>query len=298
MALAASGALALGSASCEPVIRRRLLQIDQRRDPRHAAWIWQFSYDGSPHAIAETLAAHRMAAIVKTHDGIDWMATFDHAEGAIAGPAEVAAAARTFEAAGVPFHAWAVVRGVDPLREAEMAAQVLDAGARSLTLDLEEGDGFWEGTRDGARAFGEALRGRHELARIDVSIDPRPWKWFGIPLREFIDFSDGIRPQLYWDLFDDVHHMNAFGLFGLEAPGMSPEFLVEASQRLLSPFDRWIVPIGHGHPPATVQEWLRFVRAAQQHQMPEVGVWRLGVTQPEVLRVLAAYPPGAELPAA
>ena len=292
MGAAGAGLLALGNSACHPSIIRRLRQIESRRFPRHAVWIWQFSYDGALEDVASTLAAYGLAAIVKTHDGVEWMAKYDHAPGAIAGPYEVRHAAEVFEAAGVPFHAWAVVRGVDPVREAQMAADVLDAGARSVTLDLEEGPGFWEGTREGAVRFGAELRARHEFARVDISIDARPWKWFGIPLAEFVEFSDGIRPQLYWDLFDDQDHVNAYGVFDEYASdGMTPEFLVDATARFLAPYDRWILPVGPASPPADSDQWARFIRRARERQMPEVSAWRYGVSTADVLHALAADPP-------
>jgi hypothetical protein len=296
--IAGAGLLALANTDCDPTIIRRLRQVESRRFPQHSVWIWQFSIDGEAQAAAEALASRGLSAIVKTHDGIEWMAAYDSVPGAIAGPAEVAAAAATFEQAGVPFHAWAVVKGVDPGREAEMAAAVLDAGARSLTLDLEDGDGFWAGTTEDAVQFGVELRARQPDARIDVSIDPRPWKLHHIPLHEFVAFCDGIRPQLYWDEFDDEDHINAYRYMGFDPgeAGITPEFLVEASHRLIAPLDRWIVPIGFGAPedPAA---WARFMRRCWELHMPEVSAWRFGTTAPEVFHALAAYPPMAEPPA-
>lgn len=271
---------------------RRLSQIEERRTQRHGSWIWQFSYDGTIDDIAATLSARGLAAIVKTHDGVEWMAAYDHVPGAIAGPAEAATAAAMFENAGVPFHAWCVVRGVDPVREAAMAAQVLDAGARSLTIDLEEGDGFWEGTREGAQLFGRELRNAHPNARIDISIDPRPWKWFEIPLLEFVDFTDGIRPQLYWDMFDSPEHARAFAYMGYPPPdeGITPEFMAETAHALLSVYDRWILPIG----PASVDsadQWWRFVNRCAELQMHAVSAWRHGLMSNAALDALAGSPP-------
>lgn len=292
--VAAAGLLTLGNAGCDPAMMRRLRQADSRSVPRHAVWIWQFSIDGAVQEIVETLAALGLSAIVKTHDGVEWMSKYDPADGAITGPAQVETMAAVFEQAGVPFHAWAVVKGIDPDREAEMAAQVLEAGARSLTLDLEKHDGFWEGTSDDARRFGYELRLRHEFARIDVSIDPRPWKMLDIPLPEFVDFTDGIRPQLYWDMFNDTDHVNAYTYFGFPPPpeGITPEFLVDATHTLLSPFDRWIAPIGLGAP-AEAASWERFMRRCHELQMPEVSAWRYGLATPDVFRALGDDSPVA-----
>jgi hypothetical protein len=290
--LSLAGVLALGNTRCDPAIMRRVRQAETRSHPRHAVWVWQFSIDGPPDEIISTLASYGLAAIVKTHDGVEWMATYDDAPGAIGGPADVAALAERFERGGVPFHAWAVVNGVDPLREAEMAAAVLEAGARSLTLDLEPGDGFWQGTADDALRFGYELRARQEFARIDVSIDPRPWKVLEIPLPEFASFTDGIRPQLYWDLFDDEHHVNAYEYFGFPPAdtAITPEFLVDVARDVLTPFDRWIQPIGIGNP-RDAGAWERFIQRCRERGMPEMSVWRYGPVSGDVLRLLAASPP-------
>jgi hypothetical protein len=271
---------------------RRVRQADARRFPAHAVWIWQFSIDGSAAGVIETLAAYGLSAIVKTHDGVEWMAKYDDVEGAIAGPAEVETMAAIFEQAGVPFHAWAVVKGVDPVREAEMAAQVLQAGARSLTLDLEWDASFWQGTPEGARRFGEELRSREEFARVDVSIDPRPWKMLEIPLPEFAEFTDGIRPQVYWDLFNDADHVRAYEYFGFPPPDgeITPEFLVDATHELLRPFDRWVLPIGYGAPD-DASAWERFAARCRERELREVSVWRYGIATGDVLSSLANSPP-------
>src|SRR5574338_1548108 len=107
-----------------------------------------------------------------------------------------------FESRGVPFHAWCVVKGIDPVAEAQMAADVLAAGARSLTLDLEGGAGFWLGSAADAARYGAELRARTPYGRVDISIDPRPWRINLVPMPQFVDMCDGISPQCYWDTFN------------------------------------------------------------------------------------------------
>ena len=293
-AMLGASALTLANTQCDHAIMRRVRQSDARRDARHAVWVWQFSEDGAADAIAATLAANNLAAIVKTHDGTDWMANFDHVPGAIDGPAQVATVAGIFENYGVPFHAWCVVKGVDPLREAAMAAEVLSSGARSLVLDLEDHPGFWEGSHDSALVFGQHLRSRHEFARVDVSIDPRPWLNTRLPIDEFVQFTDGIRPQAYWDLFQGRDQRNAWEFMGHPAPeGVTPEFLVDASRAMYAPHDRWLMPIGYGAP-EDASSFPRFAYRAWQQQMPELSVWRYGITQPWLFDYLRRNPPGFE----
>ena len=91
------------------------------------------------------------------------------------GPDRVAALAQLFEANGVPFHTYAVVKGIDPIREAQMAAEVLGAGARRIFLDLEPFTGYWQGTPEGALAFGAELEAS-SAGRDDHHGDrSRPW---------------------------------------------------------------------------------------------------------------------------
>lgn len=292
--MAGAGALALANTQCDRAVVRRVVQ--SRNAPlQHAVWVWQFSIDGAVGQIAPTLAENNLAVVVKTHDGTDWMATYDDVPGAIDGPSQVAAVAGMFERYGVPFHAWAVVKGIDPRREAQMAADVLSAGARSLTLDLESDPRFWVGSNDDALRFGEELRQRDEFARVDVAIDPRPWKMLATPIDAFAAFCDGIRPQLYWDIFNTPDHVNAYTYMGFPPgpDGITPQFLVDTTRRLLAPFDRWIVPIAPGSA-ADVAAWPRFAHAAWMAQMPVLNVWRYGTLDGAILDQLAANPAGTE----
>ena len=104
---------------------------------KHVAWMWNFSADGSPEGIRNVLAANNLGVAVKTHDGVEWMAKYDKSPHAIGGPSQVEALSRYFEDAGLPFHTWSLVKGRNPVQEARMAAAVLDAGARSVMIDLE-----------------------------------------------------------------------------------------------------------------------------------------------------------------
>lgn len=290
--------MSLANTQCDPAIVRRLHQADANNALRHSVWVWQFSEDGSVDQIARKLSARNLAVVLKTHDGVEWMSKFDPTADAISGTEQIAKVAAAFEGAGVPFHAWCVVKGTDPAREAQMASDVLDAGARSITLDLEDYDGFWSGTRQGAIRYGRDLRKRQPYARIDVSVDPRPWRLIHVPIREFVAFSDGIRPQLYWDLFNTVDNENAYRYMGYPpgADGITPEFLLETTRSVLAPYDRWLIPVALGElvdPGA----WPRFARKAWELQMPEVSAWRYGVATDAVLDYLGAHPAGDEPPA-
>ena len=78
---------------CDSSLIRRLQQARLAGAPHHMAWTWQFQNDGAPSQIAATLAPNQLAVAVKTHDGVDWMSTWDHSPFAITGTGQVGATA-------------------------------------------------------------------------------------------------------------------------------------------------------------------------------------------------------------
>jgi LysM repeat protein len=262
--------------------------------PRHLAWVWQFRHDGDPEILRATLAAHGLGIILKTHDGTSWMSRYDPTPNTVDGPAAVEGWARFFEDGGVPFHAWALVKGRNPQREAEMAAEVLAAGARSLFVDLEAHAGFWEGTTEDAELYGQVLRQRQPNGRVSTSIDARPWEIDRIPLREFAAFTDEISPQLYWGAFADSANARRYAeLSGgpVTPEQITPSFVVETSMARLTDFGLPIHPIGDGTVPDT-DNWSEFIdRSYTTVNSDVVSVWRYGVTSSDVLALLRDTPP-------
>jgi hypothetical protein len=285
---AALGAAAAIGATCDPYLLRKAEQDKNASPLQHKSWVWQFSADGSPEAIAQTLANNRCGVLVKTHDGVDWMARYDRHASAVSGPSQISRLVRIFESAGVQFHAWSVVKGIDPIREAQMTAEVLAAGARSIVLDLEGGAGFWLGNADTALRFGDELRRLTPYGRVDISIDPRPWRiYHNVPMDEFVTYTDGIWPQLYWDTFNSSGNIDLYRRNGFNAgpAGMTPEFLLDANIQLMQRYGRPIIPVGQG---AAGDPWMweRFVYRSWQLGHGEVSVWRHAVTPGANLNVL------------
>ena len=259
---------------------------------RHLAWVWQFRHDGDRADVAAVLAAHGLGVALKTHDGVEWMSTYDPTPEAVDGSAKVAEFAALFEAAGVPFHAWCVVKGLDPVTEARMAAEVLDAGARSLFIDLEPHPGFWRGTPESAIEFGEEFRRLQPGAWLSVSIDPRPWEIDRIPLKEFAVFSDEVAPQVYWGSFGSPGNLRKYQIAGEEPPegSVTPRFVLDAAMRKLSAFDLPFHPIGDGTI-AGGDEWTEFLEQSFAYEAESVSVWRFGVVDDDVWRLLKDTPP-------
>ncbi len=259
----------------------------------HFAWVWSFDSDGNPEDVREALAAHDLGVVVKTHDGTDWMSEFDTSPDAVSGPDQVAKLAAFFEAGGVPFHAWYNTHGHDPAAEAEMAAGVLGAGARSLFIDLEAHGGFWEGTPDGALLIGELLRACHPDAWLSLSIDPRPWEIGRIPLAEFSSFANEIAPQVYWGQFRDPANLARFRDEGHDpgsVEGITPRFILDAAMPQLREFGLPIHPIGDGTAGSN-DGWPGFLDESFALLSDSVSVWRFGEAESGVLRLLRDTPP-------
>jgi len=298
--LIASGATAgavvgLGINACDPYTIRKIQQTKDGVFLNHTAWVWQFSSDGSLETVASQLQGTGVGALLKTHDGLEWMSKYDTHPDAVTSASRAGNIASYFEDRGVPFHAWCVVRGEDPIREAEMCADVLAAGARSVVIDLEGGSGFWHGTPTDALRFGERLRTLSPYGRVDISIDPRPWRINLVPMNEFVAMSDAIWPQLYWDTFNTPGNHDGYRAagFSLPADGTTPEFLLDTTAQILQPYGRAVVPIGQGAA-ADPGMWGRFAYRAWELGQIELSIWRLGVTRAETVQYLKQTPPGSQ----
>jgi LysM repeat protein len=261
-------------------------------DLHHYAWIWQFRHDGDPGKIRDTLAEHGLGIALKTHDGVSWMSRYDPTPQAVSGPRRIESYANYFEQAGVPFHAWAVVKGTNPAREAQLASDVLNSGARTLILDLEAHAGFWVGSRRDAASFGQALRRLQPSARLSTSIDPRPWEIDRIPLAEFAAFTDEITPQVYWKAFSSSGNVQRYRSSGFAVParGITPTFVISAMMQRLRPYRLPVFPIGDGTVP-TRSAWVEFIDSSYDANAESVSVWRYGVAHPSIFQLLRDTPP-------
>jgi hypothetical protein len=258
----------------------------------HLAWIWQFDEDGSPEQIRSVLAQHGLGAIVKTHDGQTWMGKWDASPSAIHGVNEIRNVARFFEEGGVPCHAWCVVRGVDPMGEAQICDEVLSSGVRSLTFDLEppEGTHYWQGGPGEALSFGSELRRRWPDAYLAVAPDPRPWQLDAVPIGEFASFSNEIMPQTYWNVFNSAANYRLLRERGYETPdGVTPELILDVTRNALGQYGKPIRPIGSGG--ADRDGWQRFIGHAQSLGMETVALWRYGTAGQELWSLLQEMAP-------
>jgi LysM repeat protein len=257
----------------------------------HLAWVWQFSTDSEPDKLGAKLRDHGLGIILKTHDGVTWMSEYDKSPYAVSGPEQVQTLVKYFEDAGVPFHAWCVVHGSSPEKEAQMAAGVALSGARSVYLDVEPHAGFWQGTPADAAAYGAELRRLAPEANIVLSIDPRPWVIKTTPVKEFAAFSNAIAPQNYWRTFNTQANYDRFNSSGYPVPpeGVSPEFLLSVGQSQLTGYGLPLIEVGQGNTDDPT-EWERFIDAAYTTGVDFVTAWRYGVMPEPVFDVLLNKP--------
>lgn len=258
----------------------------------HLAWVWQFNQDGEPEKIRETLAAHHLGIAIKTHDGVQWMSRYDTSRNAITGPEQIAKLASFFEAGGVPFHAWCVVKGLDARLEASMAASVLQAGARSLSIDLESYPGFWVGNTFAAMQYTGLLRTAQPDAQVMITMDARPWEIDRIPLREFAAAANALAPQVYWSDFGTPANIARYRQAGAYPgpDGVTPTFALDTAARKLTALGLPIHPIGPGLI-ADPNAWGQFITESYAREAETLSVWRFGTTPPGVFEMLKANPP-------
>jgi LysM repeat protein len=125
-----------------------------------------------------------------------------------------------------------------------------------------------------------------------TSVDARPWEIDRVPLTEFSMFTDALAPQVYWSAFSTPPNIAKFLRWG-ENPGlggMTPRFALDSAVRNLARFNRPVYPVGDGTV-ADDDAWREFIDGSFEHNAEAVSVWRYGVTDPGVWRLLQELPP-------
>ncbi len=290
LALSAMAGAAAVTVSCLPPVEPKKVT-----STTHLAWAWQFSADGAPEKIAGVLAQNNLGIILKTHNGTRWMGDWDKSSQAVTGPAQVQNLANYFEKNGVPFHTYCVLNGLDPMTEAQMCAQVIGAGARSIVIDLEPWAGYWAGTPQTAAAFAQEFRRQQPNGVVSLCVEPRPWVMPRIPMAEFASIAQIIAPMIYWETFATSENVSSFKAAGFDPGqrGICPEFLLDVSSSMFSRYGLPIQPVGQGD--STLDAWVHFLTRAYALGMGCVSAWRYGVTNTDVWPLLKANPPGSQI---
>ena len=280
------GAAALGALGATTLTQPRPAEASGRSTV--VVWVWQFDRDGLPNQIRADLSRGGMGIALKTHDGTSWMSKWDTDGNAVTGPQQVSRLASYFAEWHVPFHAWCVIEGLDPQREAEMCAEVIDAGAQSLYLDLEKTDGknYWQGSPQSALEFGFRLRSLQPNAKLILAPDARPWNNEPLPMAELTSFCNAIAPQAYWRTFDSPANYKRLWQHGYPVDHVNPELMALVSRDAFAQYGLPLEPIGQGN--ADPGDWDRFITASGEHAFETVSVWRYGTTTTEAFEYLVS----------
>jgi murein DD-endopeptidase MepM/ murein hydrolase activator NlpD len=144
------------------------------------------------------------AVFVKVGEAWEWMGSIGSGDPkpdlAIKGPADIDRWVTKLAAYGLEFHAWAIPKGERPEADADFLIQAASRpGVRSLILDVEPYDGYYEGGRASVRPLMTRLRaGLPASFHIGLSVDPRPWHYDSIFPAEWRPFVNSVHPQIYW----------------------------------------------------------------------------------------------------
>ena len=144
--------------------------------------------------------------IVKVAHGHTWQGPrTNNGPLAIHGPDDVANWAQSLAAHSLDLHIWATPVGADPQREAMVVAQAANApGVKSLILDVEPYEGFWQGDAAAVVQYMATLVASvSDDLHIGISLDSRNvGKLRAIHFSSWIAVGiDSLHPQVYWHDF-------------------------------------------------------------------------------------------------
>ncbi len=241
-------------------------------DGKVAVWHWKGD-SLAENTIADVaknikaVAPYVKALFVKTsdataRDGAQWQGFWDTKRAlAIDGPQSIDAWVSTLNQYGIEFHAWCVPKGSHLEAETNIIIQVCNrAGVKSLILDVEPYDGFWEGGKDQIRPYMTRIRrGIPGSFHIGLAVDPRSGHYDSIYPQEWFPFVNSVHPQDYWATFR-----------------RTPEDTLEETYRVWGSYGKPIIPVLQGDAIPTDMTAAATL-ATQQYRSTGVSWWRLGV---------------------
>lgn len=164
-------------------------------------FIWQLNKDypeGSPSDTSLPITR----VLVKTHDGTDWMSTYDNHPNAISGPAALKTLKNSYNAQGIEVAAWFVPKTTDVATQLAMAKAVIDAGVTTLYADVEPFAGFCLPNCEYlADTFWKQLREQRPNATLGVIYDPREWWLDAEAAPKWLKYADVALPMCYWESY-------------------------------------------------------------------------------------------------
>ena len=246
--------------------------------------IWQLDQDYPGH-VGGDAGLSVSTVYIKTHDGSDWMSTYDSNPRAVSGPASIRDLIDIYSTEGIEVAAWFVPYGSDYDAQVQMAVQVIDSGVTALYADLEPFAGFcYLQCHELAENLWYRVRQQRPNAHLGVIYDPRPWWWGQSATSKWLSVADSALPMCYWEDFDgQIPYDDPTGCVAQAhndlatlAPGRAIEY----------------VPMLQGN--TTAARFERALDAAVVAGSTRVAVWRRGTTSTEVWDLIGRYspPPG------
>jgi len=219
----------------------------------------------------KTRAPAADAIYAKTSDGVNWEGRWDTRTAmAINGPADIERWVSVLAARGLEFHSWVVVKGKDLQGEIDIIARTAQVpGVKSIILDVEPYDYFWEGSEADVHTLMQGIRQRIGNAfHIGLSVDPRSHHYASIFPQAWQPYVNSVLPQCYWQTMQ-----------------RTPESILTETYNVWGTYGLPIYPVLQGAASASsirdAQKIARSVRGATG-----LSYWRLGVIGPSQLPVI------------
>ena len=241
--------------------------------------IWHLSVD-YPDTLPGDIELPISTIYIKTHDGADWMSTYDSHPNAISGPASIRHLIDIYGGQGIEVAAWFVPKGTDYDAQVVRALQVIDSGVTALYADLEPFAGFcYLQCGELAEHFWKPLREKRPNAHLGVIYDPRTWWWQQSATAAWLSVADSALPMCYWESYAGQGQwgdaagcvVQAHADLSVLAPGRELDYL----------------PMLQGN--STASRFEEALDAAAGLGSERVSVWRRGVVNTEVWELIDDY---------
>jgi hypothetical protein len=241
--------------------------------------IWQLEED-YPETLPGDLELPIRTVYIKTHDGSDWMSTYDGHPYAVSGPEAIQNLIEIYGEQGIQVAAWFNPMGTDYAEQLKVAKQVIDAGVTALYADVEPYAGFcYLHCKELADNLWKPLRAARPNAKLGVIYDPRPWWWEQEAVKSWLSSSNAALPMCYWDDYAGQGAWNDPSGCVLEAH----EDLAELAPGVKLDY----VPMLQGN--STAAKFQKALDAAASVGSEKVSVWRRGVVNTEVWELIGQY---------
>jgi murein DD-endopeptidase MepM/ murein hydrolase activator NlpD len=273
----ASGWVSTSVISFENIAAPKPIPPDQATPYDGKIGIWHWKGDVLPENSIEDVARNIKAAApyvtqvwVKISDatartGAQWQGYWDTKRSlAIDGPQSVDRWVSALQKFNMEFHAWCVPKGTHTEAETNIIIQACSRpGVKSLILDIEPYDGFWEGGQAGIRPFMTRIRRALPGSfHIGLGVDPRRHHYASIFPQEWYPFVNSVHPMVYWATFR-----------------RTPEDSLKETYEVWGGYGRPIIPILDGDAPPSEMA-TAITLATQRHQARGLSWWRLGTITP------------------